>query len=85
MREEAEQRRGEVEKEAGFWQREIPQDVRAGNDYRDEGLFGNPDDWQVRQVMEILTGWKQCTVGKHLKVFKSAIHRNCRTPMKHKF
>lgn len=44
MREEAEQRRGEVEKEAGFWQREKPQDVRAGNDYRDEGLFENPDD-----------------------------------------
>lgn len=44
MQEEAEQRRGKVENEAGFWQRGKPQDVGARNDCRDEGLFGNPDD-----------------------------------------
>lgn len=44
MRKAAEQRGGKVEKEAGCWQRGKPQDVRAGNDCRDEGRFGIPDD-----------------------------------------
>lgn len=75
MQEGTEQRRGKVEKEAGFGQRE--KTTRAGNDCRDQGLFGNPDDWQARQVMET-PNWLE--VGNHLKAFKCTIHRNCWTP-----